>query len=60
MLHGPATVLDRLALVATLIKAVVLGVTASMLTVAPAWMKPLLLLCGSLALAACVVAVSKS
>ena len=52
--------LDRLALVASLIKAVVLGVGASALAIAPAWVKPVLLVCGSLALAACVVVVSQS
>ena len=55
-----AIVLDRLALVATLIKALVLGLGSSVLAIAPAWVKPFILLVGSLGLAACVVVASQS
>ena len=53
-------VLDRLALVATLIKALVLGLGSSVLSIAPGWVKPFVLVSASLALAACVVVASQS
>lgn len=52
--------LDRLALVATLIKALLLGLGSSALALAPGWVKPLILVLGSLALAACVVVATQS